>query len=467
MNQEFPPEIDGSNIDNNALMSGPMWQMSYKKRLLQDLEQWTAKGWITSENAEEIRATLPLTPHFARLPVLLGILGAVLLCFAAMSFVAANWQDIPRLVRLAMLLITMWAAYGVAIWLHRSSYPLFFEAAIIVAVGLFGANIMLIAQMYHIDRSPSNGVMLWAIGALLTSLLAGSRAALIFAFALICLWSGLDAIHNIPIFQWQFIPLWLLASLITARMDWRPGYHLMILTLFFWLAVNMALISDWLSWHRINGGVLLSELALIFFVLGTLPAQQKLKLSSVGSLLGIYGLVALLILLFVLQVSDIQGYIKRGTFQIDNIWMYSLGLLLSALVIGIATSVTRGSMTKSDGLICLITGVAVPAYYILYYTYGLTLNQLVMSWSYALAFLLFCVWAAGWGQRHHSRTIVTIALITFGAEVLYIYFETLGSLLDTSLFFLIGGLLLIGLGVLLHKIHQRLTLQEQASEALS
>ena len=130
----------------------------YHRRLLKDLDQWIAKGWVKLDDAEQIKQSLPKSSSYARLPVILGFLGAILISFAAMSFVAANWQDIPRIVRLIMLIFVLWGAYGLALWLHKNNHPYFAEAAILCGVGLFGANIMLIAQMYHLDRSPANGV---------------------------------------------------------------------------------------------------------------------------------------------------------------------------------------------------------------------------------------------------------------------------------------------------------------------
>lgn len=50
-----------------------------------------------------------------------------------------------------------------------------------------------------------------------------------------------------------------------------------------------------------------------------------------------------------------------------------------------------------------------------------------------------------------------MALTAFGAEVLYIYAKTMGNLLDTSLFFLVGGVLLIVLAIGLEKLRRALS----------
>src|SRR5690606_35091336 len=48
-----------------------------------------------------------------------------------------------------------------------------------------------------------------------------------------------------------------------------------------------------------------------------------------------------------------------------------------------------------------------------------------------------------------------LGLFAFGAEVLYLYSVTLGSLIDTALAFLVGGVLFIALAFLLYKLDKR------------
>ncbi len=85
----------------------------YAKRLERDLKRWHEKGWVTGEGYRAIlaeqRQGSKLTASAA-----LAAIGAVLLGFAAMSFVAANWNEIPRIFRVAMLLAGLWTAHGSA-----------------------------------------------------------------------------------------------------------------------------------------------------------------------------------------------------------------------------------------------------------------------------------------------------------------------------------------------------------------
>ena len=47
----------------------------------------------------------------------------------------------------------------------------FAHAAVLAGIAVFGAGIMLIAQMYHMEGNPPDAVLFWALGALLAAVL--------------------------------------------------------------------------------------------------------------------------------------------------------------------------------------------------------------------------------------------------------------------------------------------------------
>src|SRR5919201_1337468 len=86
----------------------------YRSRLERDLPRWQAQGWVSKEGAGAIRKELEAAGRGVGLSATLAILGAVLIGFAAMSFVAAHWQEMSKLARLALLFAGLWSAYGLA-----------------------------------------------------------------------------------------------------------------------------------------------------------------------------------------------------------------------------------------------------------------------------------------------------------------------------------------------------------------
>ena len=72
-----------------------MWS-PYKKRLQRDLDRWQANGWVSEEGRLAILADVQRSGREFSLASALGILASVLFGFAAISFVAAHWEDMPR-----------------------------------------------------------------------------------------------------------------------------------------------------------------------------------------------------------------------------------------------------------------------------------------------------------------------------------------------------------------------------------
>ncbi len=435
-----------------------MRNSSYQKRLFKDLDQWIAKGWVKTDHAEQIKQSLPKPSSYARLPVILGFLGAILICFAAMSFVAANWQDIPRFIRLIVLISALWGAYGIALWLYNNNHAYFAEAAILCALGLFGANIMLIAQMYHIDRSPANGVLLWTVGALATAGLARSLAALLASFVLMCVWSATVAGLSSQLLQWQFLVLWAVGLILTWRIASRVNIHFLIASLAFWIGVNLFKVSDRLDWHELAAPLLIMELSLCIFaavpLLNLFPATR----TNNGVTIASYCLLIFLIFVFLLQIFG------HDNFEFNAAVSTILFALIVIQAIAVIATVSSQARTIFDGAVIMATAVIPVMFAASSSNATSSAAGLAVDWGLALGILLLCVWAVNWAQKNHVPAINTGALILFGVEVLYIYFETLGGLLNSSLFFMMGGLIFIALAYGLHRVHQHLTRAENASE---
>ncbi len=211
--------------------------LTTRKRVLQGLDRWREAGWVTEAGAGEIRRELSAGHPLLNFSNTLAILGAVLIGFAAMTFVAANWSAIPRLVRVAMLVSALWAAYGGAGWLFSRGYTKFGEAAVLTGVGLFGANIMLIAQMFHLDGNPNDAVLVWACGAVLAGFAFRSAPSFVAALLLFGLWSAWETsqLNNV---HWWFLPAWGLTAVGFAAIRATKSYYFSALALALWIVVS-------------------------------------------------------------------------------------------------------------------------------------------------------------------------------------------------------------------------------------
>ncbi len=303
-----------------------------RRQLSADIARWRQQGWITAEGENAIHHELLVRRRGPGLAAVLGILGVVLLGFAAMSFVAANWQEMPRLVRLGIIFSGLLGAYGAAAALFARGLDAFAHAAILLGVAVFGAGIMLIAQMYHIDGHPPDAVLVWALGALAAGVLVRSNPALAAAAVLFGLWTGMEsAVFNTP--HWSFLlAVGALATAFTVA-RWWPGAHLVGLLLA-GFTIRLGYVLDRGHAHElvVLAGLVVAGLAVAMsrgYVRLPLVGRHSDELGVV--LLG-YGVVITFAGLLALQFFD-----KPDLTGLVVLAALTLALLVAVIYLGLAT----------------------------------------------------------------------------------------------------------------------------------
>ena len=141
-------------------------------------------------------------------PNLLALLGAVLVAAGALLFLAANWDGMGRIAKLAVLFVALWGVHGASYAALRAKADHFAEAMMLLGVVLFGAGIMLIGQIYHLSADPPAGVLLWALGAIVAAWAWPSQLAACAALVLISLWFSLAAPESAQPVYLPFLPVW-------------------------------------------------------------------------------------------------------------------------------------------------------------------------------------------------------------------------------------------------------------------
>lgn len=356
-----------------------------RRRIINDLATWRAAGWVTPDGETRIRQDL-LDRHIGPgLPAVLGILGVVLLGFAAMSFVAANWQDIPRLVRLLIIFTGLGGAYTAAVALFARQMDAFAHAAILLGVAVFGAGIMLIAQMYHIEGHPPDAVFVWGLGALGAGILLRSNPALAAATLLFGFWSGWEMmLKSTP--HWPLLPVAVALGSSFALNRWWPGLHLVAALLTYWL---------------------------------------MLAGFSVQSVHGRWAMVAAGLVVAVASSGIIHG--QRGRKQPNEIVSDSAGV------------------TLVYGMIAAFIGL-----WALQFVDRTATDQLALLAAFTIAFLVGAIYQ---GLHLGIRGAVWLGYAGFSAEIFALYVKTVGTLLGSSLFFFVAGLLVIALAAVAWRLH--------------
>jgi uncharacterized membrane protein len=379
-------------INFNVAREGGGQRVSwYRTRVERDLQRWRAAGWVDERGDAAIRADLAARKSAFGVASVFAVLGAVLFGFAVLSFVAANWNAMPKLARLLLLGATLWGCYAAAGALFIRKLDLFAHAAVLAGIAVYGAAIMLIAQMYHMDGNPPDAVLMWALGALLGAVLARSGPALAAAFVLLATWSIWERTLSGGA-HWPFLPAWGVAAAVALWLRWRPGLHIAAVVLVSWLV------------------------PLGYFVLGGHA----------------HWLVALIAVLVAAACVAAGPAIDRYGSTSPAVFTYAAGTAFAALYI----------MQFIDSI--FLFGLRAPH----------AIGQLAVQ---AILTLVLLIGAMAWALVTDNRAALWLGYAAFALEIFSLYARMLGTLLNTSLFFLLAALLVSALAWAAYRLHRRQT----------
>lgn len=172
----------------------------FRELLKQELQLWQADGLISTEQSSAISQRYRLDQMAKestnRLLFAIYIIGATLIGAGAISFVAAHWEQITPSAKIGLIVACMLTGHiaGFYLWKVSAKSPRLGHALIVLGTLVFGANIGLIAQIFHIKSHFYNGLNAWAIGAIIMAYAVESVPnafiAIIVSFIGFCGWTG-------------------------------------------------------------------------------------------------------------------------------------------------------------------------------------------------------------------------------------------------------------------------------------
>jgi uncharacterized membrane protein len=140
----------------------------FRVRLKRELPHWREQGIVDEATAESLTARYHLDEEGVSVAAAaIYTLGALLIAGGVISFVTWNWADIDKPVKVLLITAALVAAHGSGYWLWRVSgrLPRLGHALILLGSLIFGADVGLLSQIFHISTDPSAGFGVWAIGA--------------------------------------------------------------------------------------------------------------------------------------------------------------------------------------------------------------------------------------------------------------------------------------------------------------
>lgn len=395
----------------------------------EQIERWLRGGTITREQADKMLADSTAyrkEQSSNKLIVAISTIGSILLGIGAILFVASNWAVMPNTVKTLILVGSTFGVYWTGYYFkyQKQNLPKVGASLIFLGALLFGATIFLIAQMYNVNANSHVLVLIWLLGilplvyAFSSSPIAGLSALLSY------IWIGLFVFKGLDFYR--------------AQGD------------FFRLPV-LYLVS----------GVLMFGIGAMHYL------SEKLK--NVARVYRLAGIKVALASLFFLTFRFFSGvYEHYGFFSrsLETSTQFTFGFVLfSILAILLAVAVLLFNPSKSstnvlENFVALgLAGIA-----LIFFFFPSTTNLYVVIFNLILAGIVFMLLFVGY-QREDMQ-IVNAGMFWLSALILVRYFDFFWDLLPRSLFFMVGGLILVFGGIVLEKKRRQLKAKFTAAPAV-
>lgn len=389
------------------------------------LQIWQEEGLITADKAKDLQKCLEQKSgglQTGKGIVIFSTIGAVLIGLGILLFIGSNWDSMSPLIRGAVLLMGYGVICAGAYICQQRSLQRVSESLWFLAVISFGANIFLLAQIFHFSLTFWQGPFLWLIGTL-----------------------AMGYARKQHVYAWLAVPLGLLA------LGWfggGKGWFMDDQLEFLW--------GD----HGLRALIPLIGLSLI--ALALLARKNKEWSYVTSSWMGWGALFIAVPLVIATGVSEVLEEMFAMTFTVKQvvIMIVCTALVAAAILYGdVRTKQSKG----------VIVGVAAALLLLLIQRNGEPLLGTMIDRSgflYALyviavfALSLLTVWL---GVNTLNKNLVNAGMTSSSIIILIQYFSWSFEMLHSSIAFILGGIVLIGLSIFMEKTRRNLLLRMKAS----
>jgi uncharacterized membrane protein len=180
---------------------------TYKERVTIDLDRWIAAGLVPAASRDAVLATLPDSRRLDAATALAWV-GAILLSFALIALVGANWGVLPRVARFGLVLTVFAGAAGAAAWCSEHARPILANVLLTVSALVFAAAIGLTGQIFSIvgdTRAALYAAGVVAAGLALAGRASGPAVVSVLFFAAADFWPDLGTMGAEPLVPWSAV----------------------------------------------------------------------------------------------------------------------------------------------------------------------------------------------------------------------------------------------------------------------
>ncbi|MDP2653453.1 MAG: DUF2157 domain-containing protein [Candidatus Omnitrophota bacterium] len=386
------------------------------------IKKWVDEGTISPDQARKMSEDVTANRKeetSSKLIVTISTIGSLLLGIGAILFISANWQSISSLGKVLLLLASTFGAYyaGYVLKYEKKNLPKVGDSLIFLGALLFGASVFLIAQIYNINANNHSLLLIWLAGVLpmvygFYSIPIAALSALLFLA-----WIGFYIFRN--------------ADFYIASRDFNlfPALYLVIGILLF----NVGGIHY--LWKELKGVARTYRLIAIKTVMVSLFLLTFEWFSRQPASYGYYH-------------STAEGW-KISTQFTAGFVLFAIASLLCTVGSLFFRPVKSDTDMLENGIGLGLIGIA-----FLFFFFPSTVSIYTLLFNLIMAGLTLTVLVVGY--RREDMTLVNIGMGWGGFFILVKYFDFFWSLLPRSLFFMVGGLILVFGGISLERKRREL-----------
>lgn len=364
------------------------------------IRKWLSERTINQSQAAKMLADVNRYKKETRsnkLIIAISTIGAILLGLGAILFIASNWQELPDLVKVLLLVGSTGLAYyfGYHFKVQKQNLPMVGSSLLFLGALLFGATVILVSQIYNINANNHILVLIWLIGILPLVYALRSMPIAALASLLFYLWIGLFFSKNN---QWWFF--------------------------------------DFLGRFSI---ILFISCSVMIFAIGGLHYLSG-RLNDVARGYRLAGLKMLMVCLFLLTF---EWFSRIPSHSID--WYSDVkgqivaGIVIFSILAIIITMINWffNKQSKYEGPLSL--GIVALTLIFFYYPSATSIYVVLFNLLFA-ALTIFFIYL---GYNDEDIRLVNLGMLWLAIFLIAKYFDWFWDLLEKSVFFLVGGLILV------------------------
>ncbi|MDA1190608.1 MAG: DUF2157 domain-containing protein [Candidatus Poribacteria bacterium] len=423
---------------------------TFRRHLRQELDLWRRDGLIDPSQADDLtqRYALDSLTREAerRFTHTIFVIGAVLVGIGVTAFVAANWKTIPVSAKIALLYGVMLAAHGIGyfLWKIDGRREHLGHALILLGTLIFGANIGLMGQIYHLESREGAAFGAWALGALAVAWAVSSVPNLVVAMVMSFVW--LVQSQEAQPDAWT---LWFPVAATAGSLGlsyWKRsmfGYTASLLM----IGASSAYVA---GLHTEKGvaamfaGVAVSTAAWALHRFHRLVGRYE-SVGQVGAGLGVF---ALCVFAYVLSFHEIAEALYDEAIPTFAAWSYwSVALLLGSMGV-VGWMIGRGALKGYDAV---FAGTVVVGATLLLSILVVSPDAVSMTIMANVALFGFGAIFLGGGLWRLSRSFFWAGVLALAAQIASRFFEyETGLMLKSAVFIGLGVIVLVA-GILFEK----------------